>query len=273
MFCEILKAILFGVIEGITEWIPVSSTGHLILIGEMIRFGNVPDGFHEMFDVVVQLGAILAVLAVYGGQLNPLAGSDGEGRVFRQDRLALWGKILLASVPAAVVGLFFDDLIDALFYNPTTVGIMLITVGAAFLIVERHGVKSVRTVSVDGISPGTAFVIGCCQMAAAVLPGTSRSGATILGGLAMGLDRRVSTMFSFFLAVPVMLGASALKLVKFAPGFSAQTLILLAAGMLTAFSVSLVCIRFLTAAAAKHGFSAFGVYRILLGAAVLILLH
>lgn len=268
---ELLKSLLFGIVEGITEWLPVSSTGHLILLEEFVHFDSVSEGFFEMFEVVIQLGAILAVVVTFFGKLWPFSKKGEILSVIKRDKLFMWLKIFVACIPAAVVGLLFDDLIDAYFYNPVTVGIMLLLVGAAFIIVERSGFgKRARIDSIDGIDFKTALGIGLFQLIAAVFPGTSRSGATILGGLMLGVSRTTAAEFTFFLAVPVMFGASLLKIVKFGLAFTSAELIILLVGMASAFAVSMICIKFLMDYIRRHNFKVFGWYRIILGVIVLI---
>ncbi len=271
-FIEILKSLLFGIAEGITEWLPVSSTGHLILLEEFVKFDGVSENFSEMFNVVIQLGAILAVAVIFFKKIWPFSLKEGEVcGIIKRDKLFLWLKIIVACLPAAIVGLLFDDLIDEYFYNSVTVGTMLILVGAAFIIVERkNNGRPDEGITLDGITFGKALLIGVFQLIAAIFPGTSRSGATILGGLMLGIPRTVAAEFTFFLGIPVMLGASLLKLVKFGLDFTGTELIILAVGMISAFAVSMICIRFLMDYIKKHSFKVFGVYRIVLGAAVLL---
>ncbi|MDO4878650.1 MAG: undecaprenyl-diphosphate phosphatase [Neisseria sp.] len=263
---DILKAALFGFVEGITEWLPVSSTGHMILLEEFVSF-DMPPQFWEMFLVVVQLGAIMAVLILYFDRLWPFAG----GLRFKDGALSLWGKIVLACIPAAVVGLAFDDWIDAHLYNAHTVAVMLIVFGIAFIAVENRNRSRAPSVSaVAQISYAQAFWIGMFQLVAAVLPGTSRSGATILGGIALGLSRPAAAEFTFFLAVPVMFGASLLKVLKHGLSLDAHAWAVLGCGMLVSFVVSVLAIKFLMAYIKRHDFKVFGWYRIVLGMAVLV---
>lgn len=264
---EILKAVLFGIVEGITEWLPISSTGHMILLNEFVTL-DVSAEFWEMFLVVIQLGAILAVVLLYWNRIFPFR--FREKPVVQKDIFALWFKILTACIPAAVVGLAFDDLFDALFYNPWCVAIALIVFGIAFIVIEnRNRDARPKITSLDQISCRTALIIGLFQLLAAVFPGTSRSGATIVGALLIGVSRTVAAEFTFFLAIPVMLGASLLKLVKFGFAFTAPEMIILLVGMTVAFVVSIVVIRFLMSYIKKHDFKVFGWYRIVLGIAVL----
>lgn len=270
-FIEILKSVLFGIVEGITEWLPISSTGHLILLEEFVKFENVSENFSEMFNVVIQLGAILAVAVVFFKKIQPFSKKGEVFGIMKRDTLILWCKIIVACIPAAVVGVLFDDIIDAVFYNPLTVGIMLALIGAAFIIVERFNrTRPARTVSIEDLSWKAALGIGLFQLLAAVFPGTSRSGATILGGLLLGVSRTVAAEFTFFLGIPVMFGASLLKIVKFGFGFSPMEAVILLIGMAVAFGVSMVCIRFLMGYVKRHDFKVFAWYRIALGAVVLL---
>ena len=267
---ELLKSFLFGVVEGITEWLPISSTGHMILLEEFVKFKHVSDGFWDMFDVVIQLGAIMAVVVIFWNKIFPFAKNGEILHIMEKDKFMLWLKIALACVPTAIVGVLFDDLIGDLFYNSITVAVMLIVVGIAFIIVEHFNKKKKPTVTdLDSLSFRTALYIGLFQVIAAVLPGTSRSGITILGGLILGVSRTVSAEFTFFLGIPVMFGASLLKVVKFGFGFTGVELAVLGVGCLTAFAVSMICIKFLMDFIKKHDFTAFGWYRIALGAVVL----
>ncbi len=263
---EMLKVVLYGIVEGITEWLPVSSTGHLILIEEFVKINIATESFSEMFNVVIQLGAILAVLVVFFKKIWPFSRKGEVLGIIKRDKLNLWVKIIIACIPAAIIGLLFDDLIDALFYNYVTVAIMLILVGVAFILVERINKNKTPTASaVEDISIRNAFLIGVFQLIAAIFPGTSRSGATILGAIMLGVSRTAATEFTFFLGIPVMFGASLLKIVKFGFAFTSTEIIMLLIGMVTAFLVSLVCIRFLTDFIKRHSFFVFGVYRIILG--------
>ncbi len=264
---EILKAVLFGIVEGITEWLPISSTGHMILFNEFVTLDVSPE-FWEMFLVVIQLGAILAVVLLFWNKIFPF--QFKEKPVVRKDIFVLWFKILAACIPAAVIGLAFDDVLDALFYNPWCVAIALIVFGIAFIVIENRNKNAVPKITeLHQITYQTAFLIGIFQLLAAVFPGTSRSGATIVGALLIGVSRTVAAEFTFFLAIPVMLGASLLKVLKFeGPITSAETIILLV-GMVVAFLVSVFVIRFLMGYIKKHDFKVFGWYRIALGAAVL----
>lgn len=264
---EILKAILFGIVEGITEWLPISSTGHMILLNEFVTL-NVSEEFWEMFLVVIQLGAILAVVLLFWNKIFPFR--FREKPVVQKDIFVLWFKILVACIPAAVIGLAFDDVLDALFYNPWCVAIALIVFGIAFIVIENRNKKMTPKITeLSQITYQVALMIGVFQLLAAVFPGTSRSGATIVGALLIGVSRTVAAEFTFFLAIPVMLGASLLKVVKFGFSFTNEELMILAVGMIVAFVVSVLVIRFLMGYIKKHDFKVFGWYRIVLGIAVL----
>ncbi len=265
---EILKAVLFGIVEGITEWLPISSTGHMILLNEFVTL-NVREDFWEMFLVVIQLGAILAVVLLFWNKIFPFRFK--EKPVVRKDIFSLWFKILVACIPAAVVGLAFDDVLDALFYNPWCVAIAMIVFGIAFIVIEnRNRNMSPKITQLSEITYQTALMIGVFQLIAAVFPGTSRSGATIVGALMIGVSRTVAAEFTFFLAIPVMLGASLLKVVKFGFAFTESEIVILLVGMAVAFIVSVAVIRFLMGYIKKHNFKVFGWYRIVLGAVVLL---
>ncbi len=265
---ELLKALFFGIVEGITEWLPISSTGHLILLNEFIRL-DVSEAFFSMFEVVIQLGAIFAVVLIFWKEIWPF--SAKERYFIRQDAFVMWFKIVVACIPAAVVELSAGDVIEDLFYNYFVIALALILFGIAFIIIEnKNGRKQPKMASIADITWGTAFWIGMFQLIAAVFPGTSRSGATILGGILLGVSRGVAAEFTFFLAIPVMFGASLMKLLKFGFVFSASELAILAVGMVTAFLVSVVVIRFLMGYIKKHDFKVFGWYRIVLGTLVLV---
>lgn len=266
---EILKSIFYGIVEGITEWLPISSTGHMILLEEILPM-NVSASFWEVFLIVVQLGAILAVVLLYWKKLFPLNLSNKNRPLLRYDILQLWFKILVACIPAAIVGLLFDDWLNEHLYHSVVVAIMLILVGLAFLFLEnRNRYQRARVTALSQITYRDALIIGIFQLIAAIFPGTSRSGATIIGALMIGVSRTIAAEFTFFLAIPVMFGASLLKLVKFGLAFSGMELGLLFVGMLSAFIVSLLVIRFLMAYIKKHDFKVFGYYRIALGIVVL----
>lgn len=265
---EFLKVIFLGIVEGITEWLPISSTGHMILVDEFIKL-SASDAFKEVFFVVIQLGAIFAVLLLYWRKLLPLNFDDGKVSIDKPT-IDLWIKIIVACIPAAIVGLLFDDLIDELFYNPTMVSIALIVFGVAFILVENRNKDSrPRVNSLERLNYRAALVIGLFQLIAAVFPGTSRSGATILGGIMIGVSRTVAAEFTFFLAIPVMFGASLLKLVKVGIVFTGVELSYLLLGMLVAFVVSVIVIKFLMNYIKGHDFKVFGWYRIILGVIVL----
>lgn len=267
---EILKSILYGIVEGITEWLPISSTGHMILLEEIMPM-NVSKSFWSMFLVVIQLGAILAVIVLYWNKIFPFR-KNKEGKYTSVKSIwILWSKILVATIPAAIIGLALDDWIDAHLYNGFVVAIMLILVGVAFIYIENRNKDMRPSVnSLSALSYKDALIIGLFQVVAAVLPGTSRSGATIVGGLMIGVSRAVAAEFTFFLAIPVMFGASLLKLVKFGLAFSVLEFFILVIGMVVAFFVSIFVIRFLMSYIKKHDFKVFGWYRIVLGAFVLI---
>lgn len=268
---EFIKAIVFGLVEGITEWLPVSSTGHMIILQELMPL-NVSDAFWNMFLVVIQLGAILAVIVLYFPIIWPFAkGSNGTGVTIKRETLSLWGKIIVACIPAGIVGVLFDDQLEELFFNPTSVAIALIVFGIAFIVVETlHRGKRPKTRKLEDLSYTEAILIGLFQVLAAVFPGTSRSGATIIGGLIIGVSRKVAAEFTFILAIPVMLGASLLKLMKFGFGFSGMEIGILLVGMIVAFIVSIVVIKFLLNYIRRHDFKVFGYYRIILGIIVLL---
>lgn len=268
---EILKVILFGIVEGITEWLPVSSTGHMIILDEFIKLDCTPE-FLEMFLVVIQLGAIMAVVILFWNKIFPFQFKDKTKPVIEMDKIMLWVKIVVACIPAAVVGLLFDDVFEALFYHAIPVALALIIFGVAFIIVERRnkGAKP-RVKTLDDITFKTALIIGVFQLIAAIFPGTSRSGATIVGALLIGVSRSVAAEFTFFLAIPVMFGASLLKIVKFGLSFTAIEAGMLILGMVVAFAVSVFVIKFLMDYIKKHDFQVFGWYRIILGIIVIAL--
>ena len=265
---EFLKAFLFGVVEGITEWLPVSSTGHLILLDEFVKLKVSPE-FYGMFQVVIQLGAIMAVVLLFWNKIFPF-GMKEKGIYVKKDIMSLWFKIIVACLPAAVVGLLFDETFEALFYNPTCVSIALIVFGVAFIVIESvNKNKKFKVNSMQELTYTLALAIGLFQLIAAVFPGTSRSGATIVGALLLGVSRVVAAEFTFYLAIPVMFGASLLKILKFGFAFTGTELAILAIGMVTAFAVSLFVIKFLMGYIKKHDFKVFGWYRIVLGIVVL----
>lgn len=268
---ELLKAVLFGIVEGVTEWLPISSTGHLILLNEFITL-NVSDEFRSMFDVVIQLGAILAVIVLFFHKLNPFSPRKTEGE--KKQTWQLWFKVIAAIIPSGIVGVLFDDWMEAHFHNATVVSIALIVYGVAFILVERRNARRVGGKTVEdvyAIDYKTALLIGCFQCLS-LIPGTSRSGSTILGAIILGVGRAAGAEFSFFLAIPTMLGASVLKLVKFLlSGVSATGAewAILAVGCVVSFVVSLLVIKGLMEYVRKHSFAVFGVYRIILGVLVL----
>ncbi len=266
---EILKAIVFGIVEGITEWLPISSTGHLILLKQLMPL-KVSESFWNMFEVVIQLGAILAVVLIFWHKIFPFR--KERGRWHTDMRIInLWIKIIIACIPAAIIGLLFDDKINALFYNPTSVSIALIVFGVLFIVIEnRNRRMRPRVTKLGQLTYQTAIIIGLFQVLAAVFPGTSRSGATIIGALLIGVSRTVAAEFTFFLAIPVMFGASLLKLVKFGFHFTGLEIGILVVGMVSAFIVSVIVIRFLMGYIKKHDFKVFGWYRIVLGIIVLL---
>ena len=264
---EVLKAILFGVVEGITEWLPISSTGHMILLDEFVKL-NVSKEFLDLFLVVIQLGAILAVVVIYWNKLIPL--STKHGLHISRRKCKMWVKIIVASIPAGVVGILWDDVFTKYFYNYQTVAIMLILVGVVFIIIERSNKNKIAKIdSIDDISYGQAFLIGVFQMIAAIFPGTSRSGSTIVGSLMLGISRTAAAEFTFFLAVPAMFGGSAIKILKYSGGFNSAEVALLAIGMIVAFVLSIIAIKFLMSYIKKHDFKVLGWYRIILGIAVI----
>lgn len=264
---ELLKALFFGIVEGITEWLPVSSTGHLILLNEFVSM-DVSKDFFQMFEVVIQFGAILAVVLLYWKEIYPF--SKKEPYYIKKDIFVMWLKIVFACIPAVILELLFGDVIEELFYNPFVIALALIIFGVAFIWVEnRNRGREPRAVSISDISFSMAFGIGLFQLIAAVFPGTSRSGATILGGILLGISRQAAAEFTFFLAIPVMFGASLIKLLDFGFSFQAGEMGILFVGMLSSFLVSVLVIRFLMAYIKRHDFKIFGWYRIVLGLLVL----
>lgn len=263
---ELIKVIIIGIIQGITEWLPISSTGHMILADELLRL-NVSDAFMEMFRVVIQFGSILAVVVLYFHKLNPFAPSKSD--VQKRQTWRLWFKVIVGIIPAGIVGVLFDDWLNDHLYNYVTVAVALIVYGVAFIVIEkiRKG-KTPRVDSVDRLDYKTALGVGCFQTLS-LIPGTSRSGSTILGAMILGMSREAAAEFSFFMAIPVMLGASLLKMLKFGFSFTSSELIVLVVGVLIAFVVSVAAIKFLTGFIKKHSFAVFGWYRIILGAIVL----
>ncbi len=272
MLIEILKSVLYGIVEGITEWLPVSSTGHMILFEEILPM-NVSEDFWNVFLVVIQLGAILAVVLLYWNKIFPFNFKNKNRPFVRYDIMNLWGKILVACVPAAIVGIVFDDILEKYLYNSMVVATMLVLVGIAFLIIEnKNKTQYARVHKLNELTYLDSFKIGLFQLIAAIFPGTSRSGATILGGLMIGVSRTIAAEFTFFLAIPVMFGASLLKILKFLKAgyvFTSMEIGILLVGMLVAFIVSIIVIRFLMGYIKKHDFKVFGYYRIVLGIIVI----
>jgi undecaprenyl-diphosphatase len=277
MFFEIIKAIIFGIVEGITEWLPISSTGHLILVEQFLKFNEVSPDFWNMFQVVIQFGAILAVVVLYIKKIWPFTTDKEKGikksgplSYLNKDIMNLWGKILVACIPAAVIGLLFDEVFEKLFYNPFCIAIALIVFGVAFIYVEnRKQSKKNKKDTTDKITYKDSLIIGCFQLLAAIFPGTSRSGSTIIGGLLLGLSRANAAEFTFYLAIPTMFGASLLKILKFGLSFTGMELTLLLVAMVVSFIVSILVIKFLMNYIKKHDFKVFGYYRIILGIIVL----
>jgi len=264
---EIIKVIILGIVEGITEWLPISSTGHMILFNEFLHL-NVSDAFKDMFFVVIQLGAIMAVVVLFWSKLWPFSRSKTLAK--KKDTWSMWFKIALSCVPAAIVGILWDDKFNELFYNYQTVAIMLILFGVLFIVIENYNKgKGPKVNAISEISYQTALMIGLFQMIAAVFPGTSRSGATIVGALLLGVSRTVAAEYTFFLAIPAMVGASAIKLIKFGTDYTSAELVLLLVGMTVAYAVSILAIKFLVAYIKQHDFKVFGWYRIVLGCAVI----
>lgn len=266
MLFEILKTILIGIVEGITEWLPVSSTGHMILLEEFVHL-NVSKEFMEMFNVVIQLGAIFAVVVLFFPKLWPF--TTKEKGWIKKDTWMMWFKVVVGVLPAGVLGVLFDDMLDTMFYNYQTVAVMLIVYGILFIVVENWNKgRRAKIKRIEDMSFQTAFVIGLFQVLS-LIPGTSRSGATILGALIVGCSRYIGAEFSFFMAIPVMLGASLLKMLKFGFVMTGAEAVILLTGMITAFVVSMLSIKMLMAYVRKHDFKVFGYYRIVLGVIVL----
>ena len=264
-FLEIIKAIFLGIVEGITEWLPVSSTGHVIVFDEFVKL-NVSDAFKEMFFVVIQLGAILAVPVLFFEKLNPFSKRKNDYQ--KKSCLSLWGKVIVGALPAAIIGFLLDDFFDMYFYNYIVVSIALVIYGIAFILIEKKNKnKSYRIENVEDLSYKDALIIGSFQVLS-LIPGTSRSGSTIIGGMLSGVSRSSAAEFSFFMAIPIMLGASGLKIIKFIIGGFTATgteIALLLIGIVVSFAVSLAAIKFLMDFVKKHSFAPFGVYRIVLG--------
>lgn len=279
IFWDYLVAFIFGIVEGITEWLPISSTGHMIILNEFLKL-NVSPEFYDLYLVVIQLGAILAVIIIFWKDIWPFGVKNNEhpfadsgiGKYIMKDKIFMWLKIALACVPAAIVGVLFDDWLDEHLYNYVVVSIFLIIFGVAFIIVEKLKEKTKPVVNtVNQLNWGHALVIGLFQLLAAIFPGTSRSGSTIVGSVAIGIKREAAAKFTFFLAIPVMLGASLLKILKYDGSVTGHEIGLLVVGMITAFGVSMLAITRLMAFIKKHSFACFGWYRIALGVLVLIL--
>jgi undecaprenyl-diphosphatase len=264
LFIELLKAAIIGIVEGITEWLPISSTGHMILVEEFVKI-NASTEFMEMFRVVIQLGAIMAVVILYFHKLNPL--SPKKTLQEKKDTLSIWYKVFIGVLPAAIIGLLMDDWLNEHLFNYQTVALMLVVYGILFIVIENYNKgRKFRVQSFKNLSYKTAFLIGVFQVLSLV-PGTSRSGATILGAILLGTSRTIAAEFSFFLSIPVMFGASALKLVKFGFDFSREEIMILSVGLVVSFVVSILAIRFLLGYIKTNDFKAFGWYRIVLGAA------
>lgn len=268
-FIELLKVIFLGIVEGITEWLPISSTGHMLLVDEFIHM-NMSEDFKEMFFVVIQLGAILAVVVIFWNMLLPVQFKDKSKPILKKDTLSMWGKVIIACIPGAVVTLLFDDFIDAHLHTPLIISLMLIIYGIGFIIVENRNKKTIpRIAHLNDITYKSAFIIGLFQVLS-IIPGTSRSGSTIIGALIIGVSRVAAAEFTFFLAVPVMFGYSLLKMLKFGLAFTGAELIVLLVGMAVAFIVSVIVIKFLMSYIKKHDFKVFGWYRIILGLILLL---
>ena len=268
-FIDVLKVIFLGIVEGITEWLPVSSTGHMLLVDEFIKLNITPE-FKEMFFVVIQLGAILAVVLIFWNKMFPFQFSDKRKPIIKYDIFSMWFKVVVACIPGAVVTLLFDDFIEAHLHTAVVIALTLIIYGVAFIVVEnRNSHRRPKIRKLDEITYQTAFIIGLFQVLS-IIPGTSRSGSTIIGALIIGVSRVAAAEFTFFLAVPVMFGLSFIKLIKFGFAFTGAEVATLAIGTITAFVVSLFAVKFLMGYVKKHDFKIFGIYRIILGIIVLI---
>ncbi len=268
-FIEILKVIFLGIVEGITEWLPVSSTGHMLLVDEFIKM-NVSEEFKELFFIVIQLGAILAVVMIFWQKMWPFGLTDEKKPMVKKDIFSMWFKVVVACIPGAVVTILFDDFIEEHLHTPTVIAIALIFYGIAFIVIENwNKTREAKVATLADITYKTAFIIGMFQVLS-IIPGTSRSGATIIGALIIGVSRVAAAEFTFFLAVPVMLGMSLLKILKIGLAFSSGELVILAVGTITAFVVSVIVIKFLMSYIKKKDFKLFGWYRIVLGALVLL---
>ena len=269
-FFDLLKVIFLGIVEGITEWLPISSTGHMLLVDEFLKM-NMTDDFKEMFFVVIQLGAILAVVVLYWKRMFPFQFKDKTKPVIQKDIFSLWFKVVVACIPGAIVTILFDDYIEAHLHTPTVIAIALIFYGVAFILIENwNKTRTPKINTLSDITYQTSFLIGLFQVLS-IIPGTSRSGATIIGGLLIGVSRVAVAEFTFYLAVPVMLGLSLIKVIKFGFSFSGAELVTLGVGTVVAFVVSILVIRFLMSYIKKHDFKVFGWYRIVLGALVLLI--
>lgn len=267
-FIEILKVIFLGIVEGITEWLPISSTGHMLLVDEFLKL-NVSESFKEVFFIVIQLGAILAVILIFWKKMFPFQWKDKNQPVIKKDIFSLWFKVVVACIPGAVVTILFDDYIEAHFHTPVVIAITLIGYGIAFILIEKwNKARKPKIKELSDITYSTAFKIGLFQVLS-IIPGTSRSGSTIIGSLLIGVSRTAAAEFTFFLAVPVMIGMSGLKLLKFGLNFTGVEMAVLGIGMLVAFLVSVIVIKFLMSYIKKHDFRVFGWYRIILGIIVL----
>ena len=268
---EILKVIFLGIVEGITEWLPISSTGHMLLVDEFITL-QMSDAFKEMFFVVIQLGAILAVVVLFWGKMFPFQFRDKTKPVVEMDKISLWLKVVVACIPGAVVTLLFDDYIEAHLHTPAVIAAALIIYGIAFIVIENWNKRRTPSVAtLQDITYRTALLIGLFQVLS-IIPGTSRSGATIVGALLIGVSRVAAAEFTFFLAVPVMFGLSAIKILKFGFSFTGEELLVLGIGTVVAFAVSVLVIKFLMGYIKKHDFKVFGWYRIALGLLVILLM-
>lgn len=266
---ELLKVVFLGIVEGITEWLPISSTGHMLLVDEFIHM-NMSESFKEMFFVVIQLGAILAVVVIFWKMLCPIQLKDKTKPVIKRDTVSMWFKVIIACIPGAAVTLLFDDFIDAHLHTPLIISLMLIIYGIGFIVIENRNKKITPRISeMNSITYKDAFIIGLFQVLS-IIPGTSRSGSTIIGALIIGISRVAAAEFTFFLAVPVMFGYSLLKMLKFGLAFTAAELTVLIVGMLVAFVVSVIVIKFLMSYIKKHDFKVFGWYRIILGIILII---
>lgn len=270
-FIEILKVIFLGIVEGITEWLPISSTGHMLLVDEFITL-NMSEAFKEMFFVVIQLGAILAVVVMFWKKMFPFQFKNKTQPIIKKDTFSLWFKVVIACIPGAIITILFDDYIEAHLHTPIVIAAALVFYGIAFIAIEIWNKKRFPTTSkLEDITYQTAFLIGLFQVLS-IIPGTSRSGATIVGALLIGVSRVAAAEFTFFLAVPVMFGLSAIKIIKFGISFTSTELLILVIGVVVAFAVSILVIKFLMEYIKKHDFKVFGWYRIALGIAVLLMM-